>query len=120
MGKLPLIVFSSVLAVAMCYRRWVNTARRALKKSSIRHRARSCVAGLLTGISYVSGIDYYKGINERVRARLPTGHLFSPNPSLVMVSVDCDEYAHHLINKDWSGVSNYLLAGKLYPAPERP
>ena len=112
MGKLPLIAFSSVLAVAMCCRRWLDTARHALKKPSIAHHTRAYIAGLLTGISYVSGIDYYKGINERVRSRMPTGHLFSPNPSLVMVSVDCDEYAYRLINKDWSGVSNYLLAGQ--------
>ena len=107
------LLFSSAFALAVCCRRWLNAARRTLRKSNVKHRDRGVIAGVLTGISYVSGIDYYKGINERVRSRLPTGHLFSPNPSLVMVSVDCDEYAHKLINKDWSGVSNYLLAGLL-------
>ena len=43
--------------------------------------------GILTGISYVSGLDYFKGINEKVLAGTPHGHLMSPNPDIVMVSV---------------------------------
>jgi len=66
--------------------------------------------GLLTGVSYQSGIDYYQSINEQYMAlEHPNSHVMPPNPDLVMVSVDCDAYAHHLINKDWSGVADYLL-----------
>ena len=35
--------------------------------------------GLLTGLSYVSGVDYYKGINERVAAALGKGNTVSNN-----------------------------------------
>jgi aspartate racemase len=67
--------------------------------------------GILTGISYVSGLDYYKGINEKVLADTPTCHVMSPNPFLVMVSVDCDAYVHHLTEKSFSKVEEHLLAG---------
>jgi len=45
--------------------------------------------GILTGISYVSGIDYFKKINEKVLACSPQGFIMSPNPPIVMVSIDC-------------------------------
>lgn len=32
------------------------------RKVLVRHGPKTC--GILTGISYVSGLDYYKGINE--------------------------------------------------------
>lgn len=67
--------------------------------------------GILTGISYVSGLDYFKGINERFLANTPTCHLMSPNPSIVMVSVDCDEYVHYLTLKSFAKVVEHLLAG---------
>ena len=67
--------------------------------------------GILTGISYVSGIDYFKGINERVLANTPKCHAMSPNPSMVMVSVDCDEYVHCLISKSFAKTDEHLLAG---------
>ena len=67
--------------------------------------------GILTGISYVSGLDYFKGINEKVLAGTPHGHLMSPNPAIVMVSVDCDEYVHHLNLKSFARVSEHLLNG---------
>jgi aspartate racemase len=67
--------------------------------------------GILTGISYVSGLDYYKGINEIVMAGRPKGHLMAPNPAIVMVSVDCDLYAHYLTLKDFEAVDEHLLAG---------
>ncbi len=67
--------------------------------------------GILTGISYVSGLDYFKGINERVLANTPRGHVMSPNPSIVMVSVDCDEYVHSLTLKSFAKVTEHLLTG---------
>jgi aspartate racemase len=67
--------------------------------------------GILTGISYVSGLDYFKGINEKVLAGTPKGHLMSPNPSIVMVSVDCDDYVHYLTMKSFSSVAEHLLDG---------
>jgi aspartate racemase len=67
--------------------------------------------GILTGISYVSGLDYYRGIHERVLAARAVGHLMPPNPPLTMVSVDCDEYAFHLTNRNFDHVAAFLLAG---------
>ena len=67
--------------------------------------------GILTGISYVSGLDYFKGINERVLASTPKCHVMSPNPSIVMVSVDCDEYVHDLTLKSFAKVTEHLLVG---------
>ena len=67
--------------------------------------------GILTGISYVSGLDYFKGINEAVLAGTPPHHLMSPNPSIVMASVDCDEYVHLLTLESFSEVDKHLLAG---------
>lgn len=66
--------------------------------------------GILTGISYVSGLDYYRGINEKVLAGTPRGHLMSPNPPMVMASVDCDEYVHYLTRSS-AKVADHLLAG---------
>jgi len=59
----------------------------------------------------VSGLDYFKGINEAVLAGRPPHHLMSPNPSIVMASVDCDEYVHLLTRKSYSNVDKHLLAG---------
>jgi len=67
--------------------------------------------GILTGLSYVSGLDYFKGINEKVLANTPQCHLMSPNPPIVMVSVDCDEYVHYLTLKSFEKVAEHLLAG---------
>ena len=67
--------------------------------------------GLLTGVSYQSGLDYYKNINEQYMQLVPKGKLMPPNPSLVMVSVDCDEYASMLVAKEWDAVSQYLSRG---------
>jgi aspartate racemase len=67
--------------------------------------------GILTGISYVSGLDYFKGINEIVLENTPQCHLMSPNPSIVMVSVDCDEYVHNLTLKLFDKVAEHLLTG---------
>jgi aspartate racemase len=67
--------------------------------------------GILTGISYVSGIDYYKGINEKVMAESPKRYFISPNPPLVMASVDCDVYVHHLNAKSFDEVDQHLLSG---------
>ena len=69
------------------------------------------ILGILTGISYVSGLDYFKGINEIVLANTPKRHLMSPNPAIVMVSVDCDEYVHYLTLKSFDKVAEHLLSG---------
>ena len=68
--------------------------------------------GLLTGVSYQSGLDYYKNVNEKYMQLVPKGHLMPPNPLMVMVSVDCDVYAKMLaIDKDWDGVAEYISHG---------
>lgn len=74
--------------------------------------------GLLTGLSYVSGMDYYRGINERVGKLLPRGAVMERNSDMVMVSLDCDEYVRLLAAKDDAGVCEYLFRGvqKLHAA----
>ena len=86
--------------------------------------------GMLTGLSYVSGVDYYRGINEKVAALLAKGHTMPRNPPMVVVSVsglqsffmnfltfsipkklDCDEYVTFLEARDHEGVVNYLFRG---------
>ena len=72
---------------------------------------RTPTLGILTGISYVSGLDYFKGINEIVLANTPMGHFMSPNPPIAMVSVDCDTYAHYLTLREFDKVTEHLLTG---------
>eukprot|EP00441_Pelagodinium_beii_P014333 CAMPEP_0197654188 /NCGR_PEP_ID=MMETSP1338-20131121/38705_1 /TAXON_ID=43686 ORGANISM="Pelagodinium beii, Strain RCC1491" /NCGR_SAMPLE_ID=MMETSP1338 /ASSEMBLY_ACC=CAM_ASM_000754 /LENGTH=239 /DNA_ID=CAMNT_0043229587 /DNA_START=105 /DNA_END=821 /DNA_ORIENTATION=- len=67
--------------------------------------------GMLTGISYVSGIDYYRGINERIAKLLPNGSIMPKNSEMVMISVDCDEYVRLLTARDDEAVQEYLLRG---------
>ena len=74
-------------------------------------RQNSPTLGILSGISYVSGLDYFNGINEKVLAETPKGHLMAPNPSIVMVSVDCDIYVHHLMSRSFAEVDEHLLTG---------
>ena len=67
--------------------------------------------GVLTGISYVTGLDYYKRINEYfMRSRKPIYSL-SPNPNLVFASVNCDKYVHLLEKRQFDKVSNHLMKG---------
>lgn len=67
--------------------------------------------GILSGISYNSGIDYYKGINEEYVSK---GNLKNPAypmasfPHVQMVSVDCAEYASYLVKKEWGKTREYL------------
>merc|ERR1712194_510149 len=67
--------------------------------------------GILSGISYNSGIDYYKGINEEYVSK---GNLQNPAypmpsfPHVQMVSVDCAEYASYLVNKEYGKTWQFL------------
>mmetsp|Transcript_125075 Transcript_125075/g.226822 ORF Transcript_125075/g.226822 Transcript_125075/m.226822 type:complete len:92 (+) Transcript_125075:40-315(+) len=74
--------------------------------------------GVLTGLSYVSGIDYYRGINEKASKLMPKGAMMVKNPEIVMVSLDCDEYVRLLTEHDTDGVCEYLFRGvkKLHSA----
>ena len=67
--------------------------------------------GILTGISYISGIDYFAGINKAVIDGAPNGRIMSPNPLIVMVSLDCDQYVHLLTTRAYREVDEYLLGG---------
>eukprot|EP00041_Stephanoeca_diplocostata_P020271 m.451286 g.451286 ORF g.451286 m.451286 type:complete len:263 (+) comp21524_c0_seq4:555-1343(+) len=69
------------------------------------------VIGILTGISYVSGLDYYKGINEIFGRIVGKRHLIPANPLMLLASVDCDIYAKMLTDKEWTGVAAHLLQG---------
>ena len=48
------------------------------------------VLGLLTGVSYVSGVDYFRGINEKVAAKMPSEFCvrMQKNARLVLACVD--------------------------------
>lgn len=67
--------------------------------------------GLVTGISYQSGLDYYKNINEQYMELVPKTFLMPSNPLLIVVSVDCAQYAQMLCDKRWEDVSAYLTDG---------
>ena len=69
------------------------------------------VLGILTGISPVSGVDYYRGIGDNYGKLKGTSHLMPPNPTIVMSSVDCDVYAKRLTERDWEAVYKHLVAG---------
>ena len=49
----------------------------------------------------MSGIDYYKSVNEGYAKLIGKRHLMPPNPLVVMASVDCDIYAQMLTDRDW-------------------
>lgn len=67
--------------------------------------------GLLTGISYVSGVDYYRGINERIGKLVLPINGMERNSDMIVVSVDCAEYVRLLNAQDDDGVKEYLFAG---------
>lgn len=67
--------------------------------------------GILTGISYVSGIDYYRGLNERVASLIPRERCaqMPKNSRVVMATVDCDTYVNFLNTNDQQGCARYLI-----------
>ena len=69
--------------------------------------------GILSGISYVSGIDYYKGVCEQYAELVGRRELMPPNPLLFLASVDCDAYAKMLTEQpvDFEGISEHLCTG---------
>lgn len=69
--------------------------------------------GILAGISYVSGIDYYKGVVEQYALLVGKRQLMPPNPLLYLASVDCDAYAKMLTEKpmDFDAISEHLCVG---------
>eukprot|EP00755_Sulcionema_specki_P019497 Sspe_Gene.69628::Locus_41053_Transcript_1_1_Confidence_1.000_Length_1675::g.69628::m.69628/K01779/racD; aspartate racemase len=72
----------------------------------------AAVMGILSGVSYVSGIDYYKGVNEEYGKLVGSGTGLMPrNPLMMMVSVDCDSYAKLLTEKRWEEVRDHLMVG---------
>lgn len=71
----------------------------------------SATVGILTGLSYVSGIDYYRGINEKSQKLLKKGSIMERNAEIVMVSLDCARYVELLTAQDDEGVQEYLFRG---------
>ena len=67
--------------------------------------------GILTGISYVSGLDYFQGINQAVTEKATLGKVMRPNPEIVMASVNCDQYVHLLNSGSYAEVDAHLLSG---------
>mmetsp|Transcript_6699 Transcript_6699/g.18909 ORF Transcript_6699/g.18909 Transcript_6699/m.18909 type:complete len:259 (+) Transcript_6699:172-948(+) len=65
--------------------------------------------GLVTGLSYVSGVTYYQQLNEKVTAVVGTGEVIPHNPEIVMISLDCDPYAAALGRRDYAAVIAYLV-----------
>eukprot|EP00756_Hemistasia_phaeocysticola_P050908 Hpha_TRINITY_DN26090_c0_g1::TRINITY_DN26090_c0_g1_i1::g.115267::m.115267/K18258/CRYM; thiomorpholine-carboxylate dehydrogenase len=69
------------------------------------------LVGLLTGISFQSGLDYYDKINKGYMEATPKGSLMPRNPRILMSSVDCNEYAEYLVARRWDKVQEYLSFG---------
>jgi len=67
--------------------------------------------GLLTGISYQSGVDYYSKINGKFHALVEKKYVIKPNPNITMVSVDCDEYCKFLDAAQWDTAVGFLMKG---------
>ena len=67
--------------------------------------------GILTGISYVTGLDYYKSINEYVMQNTPPVYSLNPNPQVMLASVDCDLYVKLLEERNFEMVSEHLMNG---------
>ena len=67
--------------------------------------------GILTGVSYVSGLDYFKTINKRVGELIDRAKCqrMPKNARLVMACVDCDTYVDFLEKGDTAGCSRYLM-----------
>ncbi len=76
--------------------------------------------GILTGISYASGVDYYRGINEKVGECKSLRYKTVPHSSkALLVSLDLDEYATRLKRGEKHGgqyeeVADWI-AGKIRP-----
>ena len=75
--------------------------------------ARKSMLGVVTGVSYVSGIDYFRGINEHVsalwkREKMPT-RTMEKNARMVMACVDCDIYVNHLEAGEHEKCAEYLF-----------
>ena len=75
------------------------------------------VLGLLTGLSYVSGVDYYKAINEQYCATAPAGTLIPHNPPVLLYSLDCAPYALACTERRFDDVIAYILQGVHRLAP---
>eukprot|EP00397_Hematodinium_sp_SG-2012_P069443 GEMP01119374.1.p1 GENE.GEMP01119374.1~~GEMP01119374.1.p1 ORF type:complete len:172 (+),score=25.87 GEMP01119374.1:62-517(+) len=70
---------------------------------------RKCpVVGILTGISYISGVDYYQGINKQATQLLPPGKNMRNFPEMAMVSVNCAKYVDMLTHEDLTQAEDYL------------
>ena len=67
--------------------------------------------GVLSGVSYVSGLDYFKTINQRVGELIDRSacERMPKNARLVMACVDCDTYVDLLEKGDNAGCSRYLM-----------
>ena len=66
------------------------------------------IAGVLTGISPESGIDYYRRINACYADLVRPGTAAKRNPVLVLVSIDLDAYAAKVVASDHAGVAEML------------
>ena len=69
------------------------------------------VLGVLTGVSYISGLDYFRTINERVSSLIPREHSLrmAKNSRMVLACVDCDVYVDYLQRGDHEGCIEYLM-----------
>ena len=84
---------------------WVSSA--AMNDAATRMR----YLGVLSGVSYVSGLDYFKTINQRVGELIDRSacERMPKNARLVMACVDCDTYVDLLEKGDNAGCSRYLM-----------
>ena len=107
-------VLASALAWAMVQFVERHYGIKLLESQTRSPMIRQPVVGILTGISYVSGVDYYKNINEQYGKLVGKRHIMPPNPTMLLASCDCDIYAKYLCDEEWDhlyGHVRMLVAG---------
>ena len=78
--------------------------------------------GLLTGVSYISGLDYYRTINEEVASLMhESTNLHMPkNSRMVVASVDCDTYVDVCMFKEFiPSHPTLILPTRTVPLPRQ-
>lgn len=89
-----------------------RTALQAVLRDAIiakPHQLGHPVCGILTGISAVSGADYYKSVSAAYGELVARGKFMAHNPRIVLSSVDCADYAVLVVEGRWDEVLLHWL-----------
>ena len=81
------------------------------------HKLGHPVCGILTGISAVSGADYYKSVSAAYGELVARGKFMAHNPRIVLSSVDCADYAVLVVEGRWDEVLFHWLVPCI-PTPQ--